>query len=58
MDISGYMIGGCPDIGLNSRKLFEEKRKTLPYWDKYFKYLKGNYINAGFLLMNLKKIRD
>lgn len=45
-DISNYYIAGCKDYGVLRNGVYNELEFT------------GKYVNSGFLIMNLKKIRE
>lgn len=53
-----HLMAACIDIGQNSNKLFSHHLQHFPYWKKYMGTLKGRYFSAGFLIINLRKIRE
>lgn len=52
--INNYILGAIKNID-NEDSMWKKRMKEYPYW-KGLK--KGNYFNAGVLLINLKKIRE
>lgn len=57
MPSSGYYVGACLDVGLNTMELFKKKSVQLPYWLPEFEFRRGQYVSGGFLVMNLDVIR-
>ncbi|MDR2400818.1 MAG: glycosyltransferase family 8 protein [Deferribacteraceae bacterium] len=51
-DMTDYYIGGAPDI-INTKSYWKKLQKG-----RLESSLRGGYVNAGFLLMNLKLIRE
>lgn len=46
----------CPLVNIDRN--FEEYKKKYDYFKKYLHEVRGKYFNSGFLLMNLKEIRN
>lgn len=57
-NIGEHYIAGTIDVGCNSEKLFNNLSSRYKYWQKYFSNRRGEYINSGLLVMNLRKIRE
>jgi lipopolysaccharide biosynthesis glycosyltransferase len=58
IDISKYYVAGVRDFGMNTKNLRRKIRKTYSEYGLYDIINKGQYINAGVLILNLKKIRQ
>ena len=56
--LGSYSLAGCLDIGLNSKVLFGKKLKSIDYWGSWFGDYRKKYINAGFAIFNLRKLRE
>jgi lipopolysaccharide biosynthesis glycosyltransferase len=58
IDISKYYVAGVRDFYKNDKNLRRKTRKIYSEYGLYDISDKGQYINAGVLILNLKKIRQ
>ena len=56
-DIDDYLFAAVKSVRNNLEENFEKNLKY-PFWSEYLSDIKGKYFNTGFMLLNLKKIRE
>jgi lipopolysaccharide biosynthesis glycosyltransferase len=55
VDLKKNILAGVKNLYIH--QVFDSLMLKFDYWSKYFFDLKDDYINSGFLIMNLKEIR-
>lgn len=58
VDMTNYYYGANIDAVLNMEDKQKQLREKYEYWNTELKNIGKNYKNSGFLLLNLKKLRD
>lgn len=56
-NIEDYLFAAVKSVRNNLDENFTENLKY-PFWSEYLSDIKGKYFNTGFMLLNLKKIRE